>query len=410
MSVAEKTVARPAGRVSFVGVGPGDPNLMTLAAVQAIADAECILLDHDALRSLLDHPAVTVGRDTIVASFGDTSDTPGAPVSSRVAAVSRAAEGARSVVRLIVGDPFMDGGAAQEVAACGLAGLDIEIIPGVSSLTAIPEYAGVALQAADVQLVSALDGLFGHEGEVAWSPNATLVVNTRGGHVDQLVAHAVASGRAIDEPVLVTVNGGSTRQTSWSCTLDGLTSMVQAQQVQPETQIHVMLGRAVGDRSELDWFESKSLFGWRVLVPRTKDQAQSLNVRLRSYGAHAEEVPTIAVEPPRSPQQMDKALRGLVEGRFDWVVFTSANAVRAVIEKFDEYGLDARAFAGLRIAAVGNTTAATLKAWGIVPDLVPLGEHSAAGLAAEFPAYDEVLDPINRVFLPRADIATETLV
>jgi uroporphyrinogen III methyltransferase/synthase len=120
-------------------------------------------------------------------------------------------------------------------------------------------------------------------------------------------------------------------------------------------------------------------------------------------------VPTISVEPPRSPLQMDKAIRGLVEGRYEWVVFTSVNAVKAVREKFEEYGLDARAFSGLKVAAVGDVTAVSLHSWGIEADLVPHGEQSAAGLAAEFPPYDEVLDPINRVFLPRADIATETL-
>jgi uroporphyrinogen III methyltransferase / synthase len=108
--------------------------------------------------------------------------------------------------------------------------------------------------------------------------------------------------------------------------------------------------------------------------------------------------------------QMDKAIRGLVEGRYEWVAFTSVNAVKAVREKFEEYGLDARAFSGLKVAAVGEVTAQSLQAWGIEPDLVPSGEQSAAGLSAEFPPYDDVLDPINRVFLPRADIATETLV
>ena len=123
-----------------------------------------------------------------------------------------------------------------------------------------------------------------------------------------------------------------------------------------------------------------------------------------------EEVPTISVEPPRNPQQMDKAIRGLVEGRYEWIAFTSVNAVRAVREKFDEYGLDARAFSGLKIAAVGDKTAAALAEWGLRADLVPSGEQSAAGLLEDWPAYDELLDPINRVFLPRADIATETLV
>jgi uroporphyrinogen III methyltransferase/synthase len=107
---------------------------------------------------------------------------------------------------------------------------------------------------------------------------------------------------------------------------------------------------------------------------------------------------------------MDKAIRGLVEGRYEWIAFTSVNAVRAVREKFDEYGLDARAFSGLKIAAVGDKTAASLAEWGLKPDLLPSGEQSAAGLLEDWPPFDAVLDPINRVFLPRADIATENLV
>ena len=145
-------------------------------------------------------------------------------------------------------------------------------------------------------------------------------------------------------------------------------------------------------------------------MPRTKEQAGALSDRLRAYGAVPEEVPTIAVEPPRTPQQMERAIKGLVTGRYEWVAFTSRNAVKAVRERFEEYGLDARAFAGIKVAAVGEQTAADLLAWGIKPDLVPSGEQSAAGLLEDWPPYDAVFDPIDRVFLPRADIATENLV
>jgi uroporphyrinogen III methyltransferase / synthase len=169
-------------------------------------------------------------------------------------------------------------------------------------------------------------------------------------------------------------------------------------------------GEAVAARDGLSWFETKPLFGWRVLVPRTKEQAADVSLRLRAYGAVPEEVPTIAVEPPRTPQQMDRAVKGLVTGRYQWIAFTSVNAVRAIREKFEEYGLDARAFAGVKVAAVGAQTAAALRAFGIMPELVPDGEQSGEGLAAAWPPYDDVLDPINRVLLPRADIATETLV
>ena len=171
----------------------------------------------------------------------------------------------------------------------------------------------------------------------------------------------------------------------------------------------IAVGKAVAQRDKLGWWESRPLYGWRVLVPRTKDQAGEMSVLLRAYGAVPDEVPTIAVEPPRTPTQMERAVKGLVTGRYEWVVFTSTNAVRAVWEKFAEFGLDARAFAGVKIACVGESTAEAVRSHGIRPELVPAGDQSSEGLLAEFPDYDEVLDPIDRVLLPRADIATETL-
>jgi uroporphyrinogen III methyltransferase/synthase len=138
-----------------------------------------------------------------------------------------------------------------------------------------------------------------------------------------------------------------------------------------------------------------------------------MSERLRIHGAIPEEVPTIAVEPPRSPAQMERAVKGLVDGRYQWVVFTSTNAVRAVWEKFAEFGLDARAFSGVKIACVGSATAAAVRSFGIHPELVPNSdestEMSSEGLLEIFPPHDDILDPVDRVLLPRADIATETL-
>lgn len=171
-----------------------------------------------------------------------------------------------------------------------------------------------------------------------------------------------------------------------------------------------VVGHTVAARSTRGWFENKPLIGWRVLIPRTKDQSDAMLARLAQYGSAGEVVPTISVEPPRSPTAVQRAITGLVTGRYEWIGFTSVNAVRAVRERFAELGLDARAFAGLRIAAVGGVTASALRAWGLEPDLVPSGEQSARGLLADWPPYDPDLDPINRVLLPRADIATDTLV
>jgi uroporphyrinogen III methyltransferase/synthase len=130
---------------------------------------------------------------------------------------------------------------------------------------------------------------------------------------------------------------------------------------------------------------------------------------LRDHGAIPELVPTIAVEPPRSPAQMERAVKGLVDGRYQWIVFTSTNSVRAIWEKFTEYGLDSRAFSGVKIACVDGPTGVAVRALGIEPEIVSGHPESSSGLLDEFPDFDDVLDPVDRILLPRADIATETL-
>ena len=404
--------ATPAGRgrVIFVGTGPGDPDLLTLGAIAALADASAVILDSDRQNEILAHPAVTLAGEAEVAILGTTdAGRPLSPSARAKIVLKHAAAGTR-VVRLVTGDPFLDNAVADEAAACVRGGIDFEVVPGVSSLTSVPEYAGIDLiHSGGVQFASVTDGKFSKVHTHQWGRASTVVVSTLVSMVGSLVDAAKAAGRPGTDHVVVTLHGGSTEQITLPSTLDELVLAVESIKAPAIDPVHVIMGAAAEQRRELSWYETKPLFGWKVLVPRTKDQAAPMVARLRTYGAHSEEVPTISVEPPRSPLQMDKAIRGLVEGRYEWVAFTSVNAVKAVREKFEEYGLDARAFSGLKVAAVGSVTAEALQGWGIEPDLVPSGEQSAAGLAAEFPPFDEVLDPINRIFLPRADIATETL-
>jgi uroporphyrinogen III methyltransferase/synthase len=287
------------------------------------------------------------------------------------------------------------------------AGVGFEIVPGVSCVGSVPAYAGIPLTTKENREVTVVTC----GGSVDWSRYAddrTLVLLSAVGSIGEIADALVEAGRPADTPVAMTRVGTTTEQSTVTSTLEHIAQDARAARMEPPAV--TVVGPVVDLRETLSWFETKPLFGWRVLVPRTKEQAASLTTRLRSYGAVPEEVPTISVEPPRNPQQMDKAVRGLVEGRYEWIAFTSVNAVKAVREKFEEYGLDARAFSGLKIAAVGDKTAEAIAAWGLRADLVPTGEQSAAGLLAEWPPYDEVLDPINRVFLPRADIATENLV
>ncbi|MFD5101038.1 bifunctional uroporphyrinogen-III C-methyltransferase/uroporphyrinogen-III synthase [Streptomyces albidochromogenes] len=406
------------GHVTFLGAGPGDPGLLTLRAVEALASADVLIAEPHVLDVVRTHArqGVSTPQLTVV---DDASTAAGIPaIRDAVNLVMEAARGGRRVVRAISGDPGLDGNAGDEMLACAAEGIPFEVVPGVASAVGVPAYAGVPLRdgrGADVRFVDARSADDRCWSEIGQS-DATAVVSTTLDAVASAAGELVSAGRKPDTPMSVTIAGTTTRQRTWNATLGTVAQVLKQAKVLPSPDGHQPVIAVVGERSaaaqreQLSWFESKPLFGWRVLVPRTKEQAASLSDQLRSYGAVPHEVPTIAVEPPRTPQQMERAVKGLVTGRYEWIAFTSVNAVKAVREKFEEYGLDARAFAGIKVAAVGEQTAAALVEFGVKPDLVPSGEQSAAGLLEDWPPYDPVFDPIDRVFLPRADIATETLV
>lgn len=394
-------------RVVFVGAGPGDPELLTVAAISAIQTADIVVTDSKALIELVMSPPVEGLQARLVTSLEDLGVGPTATPEQRAAAAVSHARDGETVARVVVGDPFLDADAAPEAAAVVRLGCTFEVVPGVSLLTVVPEYAGVNLASGGV--VQFLPGAVRQRKDSSPRiPEGDLVIALRASMIADLVARALDAGRKRDEPALLTLSGASISQRSVHTTLGQLVASVAG--VAPEALVHVIVGPlAAQDRSDLDWYESKPLFGWRVLVPRTKDGGTPMTTRLRSYGAASQEVATISIERPRTPHQMDRAIRGLVDGEFEWVAFTSPNAVRAVREKIEEYGLDARAFSGLKVASVGGATADSLSAMGIEPDLVATEDPSAAGLGEMFPDYDEALDPINRVFVPRADVATEAL-
>jgi len=399
---AAKVAARPdkhaVGLVAFVGAGPGDEGLLTVRAAQLLARADLVVTGPE----IGDRIAPIVGTRATMADADGLAQDPRMLV--------KAAKAGQLVVRVFGGDPFMFGNAAAEASVCAKAKVPFEVVPGVSAAIAVPAYAGIPLtsdSSGDVRTIHAAE-----VSKLSASPGTLVILGAETGPVD-LGKMLMAAGWAESTPFAITWNGTTTDQHTVLCTLGSVAADLKAAGVSLLTAhgpAVAVVGDGVTAQRALSWFETKPLFGWRVLVPRTKEQAAEVCDRLRASGAVPEQVPTIAVEPPRTPQQMERAVKGLVTGRYQWIAFTSVNAVRAVREKFEEYGLDARAFAGVKVAAVGDQTAVALREFGIMPDLVPTGEQSAEGLADAWPAYDDVLDPINRVLLPRADIATETLV
>jgi len=398
------------GRVAFVGAGPGDPGLLTVAATTLLAQADVVVIDHVAREDVVHRHArsdvTIVDAGTSSLSHGDH----GRPLTHAAKAklVVKAAKAAKDglVVRLLDGDPGMFAGLAEEALACHKAQIPFEIVPGVSAVGAVPAYAGIPLTSSRSNAVHVCHGAESITEAIAADVDATVVLLGTPEVLGEALRRLLDSGRDGECPVAITENGTAVRQRTV------ITTLARCGETLPPTQFPALavVGPTVALREQLSWFETKPLFGWDVLVPRTKEQSASVSARLAQHGATSTVVPTISVEPPRTPHQMDKAIKGLVTGRYEWIGFTSVNAVKAIREKLEECGLDARAFAGLKLAAVGGVTADALRDWGLNPDLVPSGEQSARGLLEDWPPYDEVLDPINRVLLPRADIATETLV
>ncbi|MEU7527332.1 bifunctional uroporphyrinogen-III C-methyltransferase/uroporphyrinogen-III synthase [Saccharothrix sp. NPDC042600] len=378
------------GRVAFVGSGPGDTGLLTVRARDLLAKAELVVTDPDV-------PSEVVA---LVPDGVETRPAVGDPADVAKDLVAEAKNG-HAVVRLVAGDPLTLDSVVKEAHAVSKTTIAFDVVPGVPAGTAVPAYAGVAQGAvhteADVRGVTDWASLAAAPG--------TLVLHATGSHLAEAASSLVEHGLAPQTPVAVTADGTGFGQRTVDTTLASLA----ADAGDLGGPLVVTVGAAVANRSKLSWWESRALYGWRVLVPRTKEQAGAMSDRLHSHGAIPVEVPTISVEPPRSPAQMERSVKGLVDGRYQWVVFTSTNAVRAVWEKFREFGLDARAFSGVKIACVGESTAAKVRSFGIIPELVPSGEQSSEGLLADFPPYDDILDPVDRVLLPRADIATETL-
>jgi uroporphyrinogen III methyltransferase/synthase len=390
MSKARKT----AGRITFVGAGPGDPGLLTVRAVEVLRAAQVLVLDPEVPESLVQ------GGTGPVAADADVRPAVGEPADVAKVLVAEAKNG-RNVVRLVAGDPLTADAIVREVQAVGRTSVAFDIVPGVPAAVGVPAYAGVPLGSvhttADVR------------DDVDWGVLATapgpLVLLATATHLGKIAAALAEHGMPASTPVCATAEGTGPSQQSV------LTTLAELERSAGELAGPLVLtvGAAAGQAAKLGWWESRALYGWKVLVPRTKEQAAAMSERLRQHGASSFEVPTIAVEPPRTPAQMERAIKGLVTGRYEWIVFTSTNAVRAIREKFHEFGLDARAFAGVKIACVGEATADAVRSFGIEPELLPTGEQSSAGMLEVFPPYDAVLDPIDRVLLPRADIATETL-
>jgi uroporphyrinogen III methyltransferase/synthase len=391
------------GFVSLIGAGPGDPGLLTLHGANALACADVVVYDYLANPGLLAHArpqAERIYAGKQASRHTLTQDEINALL------VERGLAGQR-VARLKGGDPFVFGRGGEEALALVEAGVPFEVIPGVTSAVAAPAYAGIPVTHRG--LASSLAVITGHEdpekegSAIDWPHLATgvdtLVFLMGVGNLPHIVEQLVAHGRPPETPVALVRWGTTPEQETVSGTLADIVSRVQAAGFKPPAV--TVVGAVATLRTRLHWFEDRPLFGQRVLVTRSREQASVLISRLRALGAEAVELPAIRPAPPDDWSPLDRAIAAL--STCDWIVFTSTNGVRYFWERLGLAGLDARALHGIRLAAIGPMTAAELQACGLRPDYVP-DEYVAEAIAA---GLGDVRG--RRVLLPRADIARPAL-
>ena len=395
------------GFVSIVGAGPGDPGLLTLAGRERLAEADVIIYDRLVNPALLDHAPEQAER-----VFAGKSPKSRALSQDQInALLIDGARAGKRVVRLKGGDPFVFGRGGEEALALAAAGVPFEVVPGVTSAVAAPAYAGVPLTHRG--LSSSFAVVTGHEDDekgetsVNWARLATAVdtiVVLMGGAALAGVAEAlIRGGRPADTPAVSIEWGTTSEQRSVSAPLAGIAAAVREAGL--GAPLLTVVGAVAGLREHIAWFESRPLFGKRVLVTRTRQQASALSGLLRREGALPVELPALALAPVATHAELEAAVQRLQSRAYAWCLFTSTNAVDFVFAHVDRTAHDSRVFAGCRLAALGSATAAALAARGLRADLVA-SEFTAAGLLNALPADLSGA----RVLLPRAEGGSPELV
>lgn len=395
------------GKVYLVGAGPGDPGLITRKGFEAIQKADVIIYDRLANPILLDEAKEGVELIYVGKSGSHHTRT---QMEINQLLVEKAQEN-KVVTRLKGGDPFIFGRGGEEIEELVEAGIPFEVVPGITSAIAVPAYAGIPLT--HRELTSMVSFITGHEdptkeeSALDWAELAkakgTLVFLMGVGNLSNIVANLTKFGRSPETPVALIQWGTRPEQRTVTGTLATIVEVVHKAGIRPPAIM--VVGDVVQLREQMNWFEKKPLFGKRVLVTRSRDQASKLSKQLLDLGAEVLECPTIEIVPPQDWQPLDEKIQQL--GDYDWVVFTSVNGVEYFIQRLFDQDLDVRSLVGAKLAAIGSATADRLRNYGLRVDFVPenyIAESLIEGLTERADLTGQ------KILLPRAQEAREILV
>jgi len=389
----------------LIGAGPGDPGLITVRGLQCLESADVVLYDHLVPPKLLRYAR----PDAEKIDVGTAAPQPLEQEAICYLLAEKAREG-KTVARLKWGDPFVFDRGGNEALFLHEQRVRFEVIPGIPAGIAVPSYAGVPITYPGGG--DTLTFIRGHEDEgktkssIDWTSLArldgTIVCYAGPDQIPHMLGSLLSHGRSADDSTAVVYDGTLPTQTTVFGTLaDVAKSTKDSTDRRPAV---VVVGRVAGLREHLRWFDARPLFGKRVLVTRPREQAGDLVERLEAMGAEPIVAPMIRIVPPEDYAPLDAATARVTE--FDWIVFASANAVDAFMERLLAGPRDLRALGATKICVVGQATAEHLAKHGVKADLIP-AEYRAEAVV---PAMKE-LAPIDglRVLLPRGDIGREVI-
>ena len=389
--------------VYLVGAGPGDAGLLTLRGAELLKRAEVVVYDALANPELLRLAPATAE----LISRGKNMEMPQAEITASIIAKAKAG---KTVVRLKGGDPLIFGRGGEEAEALHAEKIPFEIVPGVSSITAVPNYAGIPLT--HRAHCSSFTVFTGHSDsadaatalryeQIAKIPGTKVVLmgtENLGDWTKSLIAH----GMPKETPIAVIQQGTLGKQKSVSGTLATIAKLVAQKKIVPPAL--TVIGDVETLREKLNWFEAKPLFGKRIVVTRRSEQAGTFAARLAELGADVLEVPTIKLA---LPTERDAIVDCLLElNSYEWFIFTSANGVTAFFDLFFKRFQDLRDLGGARIAAVGPKTAEALRALHLQVDLQP-EEFIGKKIVDAFKKFQDIENV--KMCLLRAEVANKEL-
>ncbi|RJQ31475.1 MAG: uroporphyrinogen-III C-methyltransferase [Actinobacteria bacterium] len=394
------------GLVYLVGAGPGDPKLITVKGIECIREANVVVYDFLASEQLL-REARADAEIIYVGKTGKQHTLEQDQINELL--VKKAKEG-NIVTRLKGGDPFIFGRGGEEALELAKAGVNFEIVPGVSSAYSAPAYAGIPVTFR--KYTSTVAFITGHEdptkdkSDIDWAKISTgvgtLVFLMGVKNLPLIVEQLTKNGRDAKTPIALVRWGTTNQQKTLTGTLEDIVGRVKKAKFKAPAII--VVGKVVKLRDELSWFEKKPLLGKRIIITRSRSQASDLTVKLEKLGAIVYEIPSIKIEPPTNYHQLDLILETLNSNNpYDWIIFTSVNGVIGFLGHLKTFGADFRALQGSRIAAIGPATANALASLGITADALP-SEYRAEAI---LPLLGDVAS--KNILVPRAEVAREVL-